>query len=196
MKYLSEKITDYVIKTGAASDESYAIYQYGFQIGLEMVSCFLTCFCIAIWLHMIPEFVVFTIVFMLLRTYAGGLHLNRFGACFLCSVSVQTLILVINSKFTFPVICSWICIVVGLSMVWMLAPVENINRELDQNEKEHCKKVTEKTISGILVFAIFCTLGRFLEMVSLVAMTVLLVLISQCIGVLKFKIEKNVYSRE
>ena len=145
---------------------------------------------------MIPEFVVFTIVFMLLRTYAGGLHLNRFGACFLCSVSVQMLILVINSKFTFPVICSWICIVVGLSMVWMLAPVENINRELDQNEKEHCKKVTEKTISGILVFAIFCTLGRFLEMVSLVAMTVLLVLISQCIGVLKFKIEKNVYSRE
>ena len=105
MKYLSEKITDYVIKTGAASEESYAIYQYGFQIGLEMVSCFLTCFCIAIWLHMIPEFVVFTIVFMLLRTYAGGLHLNRFGACFLCSVSVQTLILVINSKFTFPVIC-------------------------------------------------------------------------------------------
>ena len=45
MKYLSEKITDYVIKTGAASEESYAIYQYGFQIGLEMVSCFLTCFC-------------------------------------------------------------------------------------------------------------------------------------------------------
>ncbi len=110
MKYLSEKITDYVIKTGAASEESYAIYQYGFQIGLEMVSCFLTCFCIAIWLHMIPEFGVFTIVFMLLRTYAGGLHLNRFGACFLCSVSVQTLILVINSKFTFPVIFSWILI--------------------------------------------------------------------------------------
>ncbi len=77
-------------------------------------------------------------------------------------------------------------------MVWMLAPVENINRELDQNEKEHCKKVTEKTISGILIFAIFCTLSRL----SLVAMTVLLVLISQCIGVLKFKIEKNVYSRE
>ena len=81
-------------------------------------------------------------------------------------------------------------------MVWMLAPVENINRELDQNEKEHCKKVTEKTISGILIFAIFCTLSRFLEMVSLVAITVLLFLISQFIGVLKFKIEKNVYSRE
>lgn len=196
MKYLSEKITDYVIKNGAVSRESYAIYQYGFQMGLEMASCFLTCFCIAIWLHMIPEFVVFTIVFMLLRTYAGGLHLNGFGACFLCSVSVQSLILVLNSKFTFPVIGSWLCIVGGLSIVWILAPVENINRELDQNEKEHCKKVTGKIISGILAFAVFCTIAGFLEMVSLVAMTVLLVSISQCTGVLKYKIEKNVYSRE
>ena len=39
MKYLSEKITDYVIKTGAASEESYAIYQYGFQILVLISQC-------------------------------------------------------------------------------------------------------------------------------------------------------------
>ena len=60
MKQLSEKITEYVIKTGAVSSESYDIYQYGFQIGLEMLCCFVTCFGIAIYMHMIPEFVVFT----------------------------------------------------------------------------------------------------------------------------------------
>ena len=56
MKCLSEKLTDYVIKTGVVSEESYAIYQYGFQIGIEMLSCFLVCFGIAIYLCMIPEF--------------------------------------------------------------------------------------------------------------------------------------------
>ena len=75
MKYLSEKITDYIIKAGAISKESYAIYQYGFQIGLEMLSCFLICFGISIYLHMIPQFFSGLLVyFMLLRTYAGGLH--------------------------------------------------------------------------------------------------------------------------
>lgn len=39
-------------------------------------------------------------------------------------------------------------------------------------------------------FCYFLYAWQVLEMVSLVAMTVLLVLISQCIGVLKFKIEK------
>lgn len=40
MRFLSEKITDHIVKSGAISEESYAIYQYGFQIGLEMLGCF------------------------------------------------------------------------------------------------------------------------------------------------------------
>lgn len=72
MKQLSEKITEYVIKTGAVSSESYDIYQYGFQIGLEMLCCFVTCLSIATYMHMIPEFAIFTGIFMLLRTYAGA----------------------------------------------------------------------------------------------------------------------------
>ena len=90
MKYFSEKLTSYIVKSGAVPEESYEIYQYGFQIGLEMLSCLLACFGIAVYLHMIPEFVVFTGIFMLLRTYAGGVHLNSFGTCYVCSVAVQT----------------------------------------------------------------------------------------------------------
>ena len=60
MRYLSEKITDYIIKSGAISGESYEIYQYGFQIGLEMGSCFLVSLGIALYLHMIPQFFVFS----------------------------------------------------------------------------------------------------------------------------------------
>ena len=78
MRRLSEKLTGYVIKAGTVSEELYAVYQYGFQIGLEMLCCFMVCLCIAVYLHMIPEFIVFTGIFMALRTYAGGVHLNSF----------------------------------------------------------------------------------------------------------------------
>ena len=54
MKYFSEKLTSYIVKSGAVPEESYEIYQYGFQIGLEMLSCLLACFGIAVYLHMIP----------------------------------------------------------------------------------------------------------------------------------------------
>ena len=76
MKYFSEKLTGYIVKSGAVPEESYEIYQYGFQIGLEMLSCLLTCFGIAVYLHMIPEFAVVTGIFMMLRSFVGGVHLN------------------------------------------------------------------------------------------------------------------------
>ena len=69
---MSKKLTEYVVKTGIVPVESYEIYQYGFQIGLEMLFSFVVCFGVATYLHMIPEFVVYTGIFMLLRTYAAG----------------------------------------------------------------------------------------------------------------------------
>ena len=48
MKWLSEKITEYIIKTGAVSKELYAVYQYGFQIDLEMMSCLISLFIIRV----------------------------------------------------------------------------------------------------------------------------------------------------
>ena len=191
MKCLSEKLTDYVIKTGVVSEESYAIYQYGFQIGIEMLSCFLVCFGIAIYLHMIPEFLAFTGSFMLLRTYAGGVHLNSFTRCFICSVFVQTLVLLISKQCTILLPIAWVIIFCGSILIWKIAPVENINRELDTDEKVHCKRVTIKVLSGIIVFTLACTLCGMNDMVSLISVTILIVLISPYIGIEKYKIEKK-----
>ena len=80
MKQLSEKLTQFVIDSGAISKESYAVYQYGFQIGLEMLTCLAVCSGIAVYLHMIPEFIALTVFFMLLRSFAGGVHLIAFGS--------------------------------------------------------------------------------------------------------------------
>lgn len=191
MKRLSEKLTSYVIKTGVVSEESYAVYQYGFQIGLEMLCCFVICLSIAIYLHMIPEFIVFTGIIMLLRSYAGGVHLNSFGACFGCSVIVQTLVLIINSKFSFPILKAWVIILVSAFLILQSAPVENANRKLDSEGKKHCKKVATKIVIGIFIVAGCGTLAGATKIVSLVALTVLVVLISQYIGIVKNKVDKG-----
>ena len=131
MKFLSEKLTDYIIKSGAISEESYAIYLYGFQIGLEMMSCFLTSLFIALYLHMIPQFLVSTATFVLLRTFAGGIHLKSYLGCFICSIAVQTMILLVNKYYTLKYSISWLVILSGTILILKMAPVENFNRELD-----------------------------------------------------------------
>ena len=152
MKYLSEKITDYIVKVGAVSEESYAIYQYGFQIGLEMISCFLVCFGISICLHMIPQFFVFTGIFMLLRTYAGGLHLNSYLGCFMCSLITQTIILLITTRYTIILPVAWTIIWSSAVLILINAPVETKNRELDEDEKKYCKKITTKILIGVIFY--------------------------------------------
>lgn len=72
MKQLSEKLTQFVIDSGAISKESYAVYQYGFQIGLEMLTCLAVCSGIAVYLHMIPEFIALTVFFYVAAEFCWG----------------------------------------------------------------------------------------------------------------------------
>lgn len=191
MKYLSNRLTGYIVKSGVIQEELYEIYQYGFQIGLEMLSCFLVCFGIAVYLHMIPEFVVLTGIFMMLRSFVGGVHLSSFGACFICSVTVQTLVLIVNCLYAQPLNIAWGIIALSSILIWNIAPVESLNRELDVDEKRHCRKVALKIIVGIYVFAGICTFTGTKEIVSLIAMVMAVVLISQYIGMIKYKIAKR-----
>lgn len=192
MKKLSERITVYVIRNGVVPEESYAIYQYGFQAGIEMLSCFLVSLGIAVYLHMILEFFVITGIFILLRTYAGGVHLNSFVGCLLCSVMVQTLVLVVHDMYVFPISISSIILLINGIAIWSMSPVECINRELDVEEKKHCKRVVMRFIFGIWLFASVITVVGMEEIVSLMAVTKMTIFVSQCIGSIKYRIEKKI----
>lgn len=191
MKKLSDKLTEYVMQSGAIPEKSYAIYQYGFQIGLEMLSCILVSFAISVYLHMIPEFILVTGIFMLLRSYAGGMHLNSFIGCFFCSVLVQTMLLVIYNFYVFPRYVSWTILLLSGIQIWIMSPVECINHELEEGEKEHCRKVVFKMLVGIYIFAGFLTIGKMEEVISLMAMVFMVILFSQYVGEVKYKIEKE-----
>ena len=191
MKRLSEKLTEYVVRSGAILGESYAVYQYGFQIGLEMLCCLIASLSIAAYLHMISEFVVFTGIFMMLRTYAGGIHLSSYTACFVCSVSVQTFALMIGRTYVLPIDVSWLLVIICSILIWVCSPIETAGRELDDDEKRHCRTVTVKILTGILLFSIYCTLGKNHKMRSLIALTVFIVCISQYLGLVKHKIENS-----
>lgn len=94
-------------------------------------------------------------------------------------------------KYKFTVGTAWILILVSAILILKAAPVECINRELDDTEKEHCKKVTMKVLSAVIVFAGCCTLAGISDILSLVALTSFIILISQYVGILKYKIEKS-----
>ena len=178
-----------IFSIGNPEKAIYADQNYSYS--QEDLICLFVCMSIAIYLHTIPEFLVSTGVFMFLRTYAGGVHLNSFKACFTCSVAVQVMILQINNKYPLGLFVAWGIILVSSICIWKLSPVENINHELEREEKEHCRKVTGKILGVILIAAGCCTTLGMKKYISLIALTALTVFISQCIGIIKYKVEKE-----
>lgn len=191
MENLSKKITNYIIGLGVISKESYAIYQYGFQLGLEMFSCFIVSLFIAIYMNMIIEFLLSTIIFIFLRSYAGGIHMNSFIGCFICSISVQTLILLINSRYPMTIQVSWLVILLSVPIIVNFSPVESVNKELDECEKLYCKEKTMKILWGLVIFSFCLTLFNIYDIVSLIALTILVVLLTQFLGILKYNNQRN-----
>lgn len=108
---------------------------------MEMFCCFITCPAIALSLHMILEFIVFTCIFALLRTYAGGVHLNNFWSCYVCSVIVQTAVQIVSNIYMLPIDIAWRVLVIVNILILIYAPVETVNHELESDEKRHCKKI-------------------------------------------------------
>lgn len=88
---------------------------------------------------------------------------------------MQLAILLLNDKYQFSMNISWFIILISSVLIWRFAPVESINRELDREEKVHCKRVTLKVMIALLLLT-----GYF----------VAIVFISQCIGIIKYRAEK------
>lgn len=172
---------------GGISEQMYEIYQYGFQMGLELIVCFITSLAIAVYLHMLLEFTIFSIIFILLRTYVGGFHMESFLGCYLCSAAVQTIALLFFKHYEFSLITAWIIIIICSCIILLKAPFESAKHEIEDDERDYYKKVIQKIIVSVIVFAVCCSILKNTQFVSLVAVTMLIILCSACMGILKFK---------
>lgn len=101
------------------------------------------------------------------------------------------MILLINEYYALKCTIAWLIILIGTILILKVAPVENVNRELDQYERKHCKGVTKKVLTGIIVVSAVCTYLERYNTVSLIALTIMMVIISQYMGIVIFKFGKN-----
>ncbi len=186
MERIAQLLTKYVISKGIAEERLYEIYKYGFQIGLEAIlSVFISIF-IAVQMQMIPEAMLFYLIFIPLRIYVGGLHLDKY---FLCLVfSCLTLVVVLVATKHFQISCDYLLVIsiIMLLFIKRFEPVEHVNRPVDEEEQNYFnKKLNVIVLADFLCLIIFYILKRR-ELLFLVAITLLLVAISMILGKIKY----------
>ena len=182
MKKLHEMLTDYVIRKGMVEESDREMYEYAFQITVEVGLFAVVCFVIALYVNMLVEGLLFFIIFVPLRSYAGGLHMETFKSCFCLSCLAFSFVLLTVGYLEIPGLFSISFLLLLEFIVYTLSPVDNENREVDEEEDTWFKKKLRNFLFFDFCMAVFCLLLRKERYLLLIAATFLLIVISMLAG--------------
>ena len=137
-------IIDCQIDSGRIKQDEIGVYQYGYTLilerGINIAIVIILCLITSRWLE-IWGFLIMTIP---LRSHAGGWHADKFWHCAIISNLIVILMLLVISNISIYSKLVYIGIeMIVLSVILLMAPVQNINKPLTLKEK---KVYTRKTI--------------------------------------------------
>lgn len=187
MEKVSYFLTDYLVHKGKIAIEKSCIYQYGFQIGLEVLVNTLISIVIAVYFDMVWETLIFFIVFTVLRSYAGGLHMETYLGCLICScMSLAGLLLIVKYLNCQRILAIGI-IFVSLMLVKAVSPVLDINRPVTDNDLLKFAKKLNYSIIGIIILSIVLFLLQLNRMLLMVSVTTIFMVCILILGKVKYE---------
>jgi Membrane protein putatively involved in post-translational modification of the autoinducing quorum-sensing peptide len=144
LKRTTKKLVDVMYESGLITQDDIEIYRFGIETALFKLIHYITLLLVGLFFGMVLQAIIFTLSFSIIREYAGGYHAKSRFRCYSISVFMITSVLLI-SKLCPTQIMFWISIstcIPSFMTIFFLAPVENINKPLDNLEIEHYKKLT------------------------------------------------------
>lgn len=140
-------------------------------IFLELSLNILCSIIIAVILDMKIECIFFFLFFIPLRSYNGGLHMDRYLSCFLLSCTTLALTLLIVKHFTLDPIFSYLLYAISVFIIIITGPINHPNREVNSEENIRFKAKSNITLAlGFIISITFLLLSnhRYLFLEALV----------------------------
>ncbi len=181
LKELSNKITKKLVDIKIIEEADSELYEYGFWQGGVLFFNFLTVVLLGILFNMLLESIIFLIFYGVLRTIAGGYHARTQHACYILSILLMMVVLIMLKTFPWNTILCCILTVLSISIIFILAPVQDENKLLDETEKKVFKKLSRviSLLYGFIIFLLFLFNKNELAycvVISLFTLTIMLVL--------------------
>lgn len=165
--------------------EDKELYRYGIQQGLNLALNILTTMIIGCLCGMFYSSVLFLLSYMPLRSFCGGYHAKTHFRCYIYSVVMITCILLVAKYLTFSALVYEILILVGFTVILLLAPVEDQNKTLDSDEKRMFRK--KACIIAILEVSIYhiCLIVNLVNTYKILTISIFSLSILMIIGRIK-----------
>lgn len=152
-------IIAYSLKNGIVTENNLPWFRYGIEKRLTTVVVMIPFFILAVLLTNFHVACVFLLCFYLLRSRMNGYHANKFFHCFIHSLLLEIVCLLLIypllnqlSVYTLSIIC--------ITLIFILAPYNHPNMHLTKEEVYACRISSRIRISCITICNIIvCALG-------------------------------------
>lgn len=146
----AKKINEILIQKGIVQKEEAELYQYGIENGIVVAGNLLASGIFGIVTGRPGLVLVFLLFYASLRSYSGGSHCKSRIGCFLISMAIL-FIPVYTYEPVMKNVPNALILLIGVLavvIIIVLAPVESINKPLDEEERRYYARVTH-CITGI-----------------------------------------------
>lgn len=179
--HLLDKMIAQLIHSGSIREDDKDLYAYGLQQGLFIILNVLTTVAIGLISGMFWQSILFMAAYLPLRSFAGGYHAKTQLLCYLYSIMLTSAVLWAIKLIPWT---NSICLGLALlasAVIFILGPVEDSNKPLDQIEIATYKRRTRAILlfeMSIIVLMLGVGHNDILPgmSVSLFALSVMLVL--------------------
>lgn len=176
---LQGKIVSFIAANEDMSDEDKELYSYGIQLMLEQALNIISAITIMFIFKEVLFGSVYICTFFAIRQFAGGYHAKTFLRCYgISMLTISSALLtgkLLEGLYLVPycIIAAVIC----FAVIFAIAPIDNVNKPLDCNEKllyrKKCRIIEIVAFIALIIFAILnfnnlvlaITLGFFTAMV-------------------------------
>lgn len=182
-----------LLRDGVISPDEVEIVEYGLEnLGSSMLGMLITLaigFCFD---FLFGSFLLWLLIFPL-RKNAGGFHARTKGRCLLFSTVMLLVSIICFVQRGWPVVGYILIVAISAVVIFIMAPVENNSKHLDQTEQKVYRKRTRMILTLECMLFIFALVLDLKELVVAITIDFFIVSISLLAG--KIKLQLQVYNR-
>ena len=138
---LAERIVRKLIAASAVEEVDRELYVYGFFLLITRFFFFLVTVAFGVFLKIPCESVIFYIVFILLRSYAGGVHAKTEMACTVWTMVAMGMATVFIKVLEASTAKIPLCVLFFNICLLVLSPLDSGEKPLDAEEKHRYRKI-------------------------------------------------------
>lgn len=151
-----------MVERGIIKEEEQGLYEFGIRNGMILFLDIVTAFLIGLLTGRLAVVVLFTVSFMVLRSYTGGYHSD--SRVFCCIGSNLVLFVPVYTGALFAETGKGILLLflsLAVVIIFLLSPMHSKNRRLDEKEQKHFgRKAKLVATAELLVFAALLYAGQ------------------------------------